>query len=217
MIGDQVLNFKGVSEAVLERKCNSCHNPSRKEGGVDLTDHASLFAGPSPVIRAGDPAGSLLIQVIESGDMPRGGGPRVSSEELEYLKTWIFSGAPLEDIPEENPSPQPNPEPGEPQEPQEPVEDPAGPVDYQRVYREILEPKCSRCHAGLEAEDFVDVTNLEDMKNNFMYPDLLVKGNPAESRLYRAMESGRMPKRGEPVTPAELRLMRLWIFEGPDL
>lgn len=95
--------------------------------------------------------------------------------------------------------------------------DSPGPVTFERVYREILEPKCSRCHSGVSAEDFVDVTDLEGMKSNFMYPDLIVKGNPAASRIYRAVESGRMPRRDLKLSSSELALMRLWIFEDPDL
>jgi hypothetical protein len=40
----------------------------------------------------GEAAGSRLVEVIESGDMPRGGG-KLSDTEFTTLKTWISEGA----------------------------------------------------------------------------------------------------------------------------
>ena len=40
----------------------------------------------------GDPSNSLFIEVIESGEMPKG-GKHVSDRELDTLKKWIAEGA----------------------------------------------------------------------------------------------------------------------------
>src|SRR5690606_29036388 len=44
------------------------------------------------VVMAGDAAGSRIIELVESGDMPRGGG-EVTKAELAKLKDWISGGA----------------------------------------------------------------------------------------------------------------------------
>ena len=46
----------------------------------------------SDSIVASDPAGSHFIEVIESGEMPKG-GLKVSDSELKTLKQWIADGA----------------------------------------------------------------------------------------------------------------------------
>jgi hypothetical protein len=57
--------------------------------------YEGLMAGSDygTVVEAGDPGASLLVEMIESGDMPEEGDP-VTAEELELIKTWITEGAP---------------------------------------------------------------------------------------------------------------------------
>ena len=56
----------------------------------DALKRGSQTAGE--IVSAGKPDGSRIIEVIESGDMPRGGG-KVAAEELTTLKKWIAEGA----------------------------------------------------------------------------------------------------------------------------
>ena len=53
-----------------------------------------LMKGPpeGTVIFPGSDTGSRLVEVIESGDMPRG-GVKVSPAQLASLKKWISEGA----------------------------------------------------------------------------------------------------------------------------
>jgi len=62
---------------------------------LDLRAAKGEFERPTaygPVIEAGNPDGSLLIDMIASGDMPEEGDP-VTPEELEVIKAWIAEGA----------------------------------------------------------------------------------------------------------------------------
>lgn len=203
------LSFDVAVYDILAAKCLDCHNGQVKKGGVDLTNYDSLLQGSSPVVVPGRPEESLLIKVIVSNEMPEDSRPRVTEEELSFLRVWVQS---REESGEERRTAG-NLGKGEP-----PIFiGDTGPITFETVYREIFEPKCSQCHAGASAEDFVDLTSLEEIKNNFMYSDLIVKGSPSASRIYRAVESGRMPRRGLKLSEDELRLLRLWIYEGPDL
>ncbi len=243
-VDNQPLTFEGVTKAVFAAKCLDCHGGTSATGqktlkaDIDLTNYESLFGGADPLLVKGDPEGGLIMAVLRTGEMPDDGRPRVSHEELKFLKAWVLAGAPVNAIAEVDSETESGsagvavpelpiipPIIGEafPEEPV--VESPTdvGPiiegetVTFERVFAEVLEPKCSRCHSGIMGEAFVDVTDLEALKNNFMFTDLLKKGSPLESRLYRVVESGRMPYRGDRLTRRELELIRLWIYEGKDL
>lgn len=80
---------------LLARHCLECHNSGKKKGKVDLSSRQAVFPGPdpdSPLVVAGDPGNSLLIEVIESGEMPKD-RPPLTERELALLKTWIDRGA----------------------------------------------------------------------------------------------------------------------------
>jgi len=78
---------------ILISKCGRCHI-DRQSGGLDLGTFAALSKGndDGPIVLAGDADGSRLVEVIETGAMPKG-GLKVSSNELAVLKKWIAVGA----------------------------------------------------------------------------------------------------------------------------
>lgn len=92
--------FAALVQPILERKCVSCHQPSKSKGGLLLGDtlamqkggkHGSLFV-------AGDPAASLLIQRIKlplqaEEHMPPEGKVQLSVQEIALLEAWVAEGA----------------------------------------------------------------------------------------------------------------------------
>ena len=91
--------------ATVQVKCLLCHGRRRQEGGLDLRTRASALQGgvSGPAIAPGDPDRSLLIQRIESEEMPpeehqaRLSYRPVTSSEIEKLRDWIRQGAPWDD------------------------------------------------------------------------------------------------------------------------
>lgn len=79
---------------IFEARCTECHSADNAELGLNLSTYEGAMAGSDygTVIEPGNPDGSLLIDMIESGDMPEDGDP-VPPEELEIIKTWITEGA----------------------------------------------------------------------------------------------------------------------------
>ena len=77
---------------LLVAKCGRCH-VDQQRGEFSMRDYATLMQGPSAgvVVFPKDPDGSRIVEVIESGDMPRGGS--LSEEEFTALKNWIAAGA----------------------------------------------------------------------------------------------------------------------------
>jgi hypothetical protein len=74
---------------LLVRRCGGCHVTGRK-GDFQMASYAALMA--SGVVQRGAAASSRIVEVIASGDMPRGGG-RVTPAELAALSKWIDAGA----------------------------------------------------------------------------------------------------------------------------
>ena len=78
-------NFQDDIVPVFEQSCNSCHNPDRARGGLDLTSINAILAGGSSgeVSIPGDPDSSLLYllpaRLQEPHMPPRGEKNRKSS------------------------------------------------------------------------------------------------------------------------------------------
>ena len=83
------MSFTKNVAPILVNRCGRCH-VSDSKGDFNMGTFAALMKGPPEgvVIFAGDTVGSRLIETIETGDMPRGGG-KVTPDELKLLKEWI--------------------------------------------------------------------------------------------------------------------------------
>lgn len=84
---------------MLKARCVECHgsedaDPVRLEAGLNLTSYEHVMLGSEfgSVVEPGDADGSMMIVLIEDGDMPEEGDP-VTPEELAKLRTWITEGA----------------------------------------------------------------------------------------------------------------------------
>jgi hypothetical protein len=79
-----------ILQPLFTQQCGGCHGatPSR---GLRLTDYASLLTGSEngPVVIAGDPEQSRMLQVLTEGHFAR-----VTDHQLELLTRWIRNGAP---------------------------------------------------------------------------------------------------------------------------
>ncbi|RYG24720.1 c-type cytochrome [bacterium] len=85
-------------QAVMTEKCAGCHGANNPKGGVNLTSYESLMKGgeDGAIVKAGDPAGSELIQVMRHTEghkpMPPQ-GPPASEEQIKTVEDWIKAGA----------------------------------------------------------------------------------------------------------------------------
>ena len=74
---------------IIEAKCGKCHVTSSK-GEYNIKSYEALMNSDSVSKRK--PDDSHFIEVIENGEMPKG-GLKVTDDELETLKQWISAGA----------------------------------------------------------------------------------------------------------------------------
>ncbi len=89
-----VRTFDEKIAPVLARHCLECHSGSTRKGGLSLaTETDALEGGESgPPIEPGKPDESLLLEYIETGQMPKG-RPKLNDQEKQHLVAWIAEGA----------------------------------------------------------------------------------------------------------------------------
>jgi hypothetical protein len=95
--GEETSEFKQGVGPLLSQRCVSCHNETKKRGGLDLTTRTAMLRGSDggPVIVERKSAQSLLLKMVSGPQpkMPRQ-GPKLTPEEIAVLRKWIDDGAP---------------------------------------------------------------------------------------------------------------------------
>ena len=79
---------------ILESRCKKCHMGEHVSEGLDMNTYESLLKGSQngPVIDPGNAAGSLLIQKLLEGKMPKR-GPKLTPIQIQIITDWINAGA----------------------------------------------------------------------------------------------------------------------------
>ena len=89
------IDYTTQIQTIFTNSCTSCHMYSNASGGLNLTSYLSVMtnsnSGASVV--PGDHANSLLWQRVNSGEMPPGNNPDLSSDEINLIAQWIDEGA----------------------------------------------------------------------------------------------------------------------------
>ena len=87
---------------VMLLRCTVCHGLRRQDGGLDLRTRAGMLKGgkSGPAMISGNPGDSLMLQKIQSGEMPPkkglldAGVKPVTTAETEKIARWVALGAP---------------------------------------------------------------------------------------------------------------------------
>jgi uncharacterized membrane protein len=95
--------FSDIIHPILEMRCNSCHNASKKKGELQMhTVQALMKGGENGVVFVpGDPTKSTMIQRIhlpetDEEHMPPKGKMQLTPEQIALLEWWIGEGAPFD-------------------------------------------------------------------------------------------------------------------------
>jgi mono/diheme cytochrome c family protein len=213
---------------VLVAKCGRCHVDSAR-GMFSMATYASLMKGSEAgvVIFAKDADGSRMIEMIESGDMPRG-GLKVTPEELQVLKSWIAAGAKFDGDNPQQPIVQfaPNVQPAD--APRVEVTRSTGKetISFANDIAPVLAEKCANCHGNGDrpAAQF-NLANFDNMLRGGESGPPITPGQPAESLLIKKLKGtasgARMPRGQQPLADAVIAKFEKWIeegatFDGPD-
>lgn len=224
-------SFSNQIAPILVQHCGSCHI-QRSRGDFNLGNFALLAQGTpaGTVIFPGDPVASRLIETIETGDMPRGGGT-VPDAQLQLLKDWVTAGAkydanspviPLAVLASQAPT-QPLDEamPAAAAAPTDPgVRPPSGEetVSFAKDVAPILLENCNGCHidanmvrGGLRLDTFAALMRGGDSG------EIISPNESAESLLVRRIkgeEGMRMPMGRPPLSDEQIATISKWIDEN---
>ena len=94
----------------------------------------------------------------------------------------------------------------------------ATPVSYRKDVKPLLALKCAKCHSDHDIQSGFDVTSVAAMlKGGTKAGAALLVGKPDDSPLLKYLDGRlqpQMPKKGDPLKPAEIAMIRTWIAEG---
>ncbi len=97
-IAQQKPDFTQDIQPLLKTRCLGCHGPKLQMHGLRLDRKAAAFKGGEsgvPAVVPGNSAQSLLIKYVSANSdvvMPPS-GPRLTSDQIALLRTWIDQGA----------------------------------------------------------------------------------------------------------------------------
>jgi mono/diheme cytochrome c family protein len=215
---------------ILVQHCGQCHI-NRSQGDFSMATFAMLAKGPpeGTVIFPGDVVASRLIETIETGDMPRGGG-KVPAEQFQLLKDWIVAGAkydapspliPLAALASASPagSLPAAPMPAAPADPAVRQSTGEETVSFAKDIAPILIENCNGCHidamqvrGGLRMDTFAALMRGGDSG------EIVMSGDAVASLLVRKIkgeEGARMPAGGRaPLSDSQIALISKWIDEN---
>ena len=220
-VPDGKISFVNHVVPILMAKCGNCHVRNAR-GMFSMADFETLMKGPDAgvVIFPKDAIGSRIIEVIEEGDMPRG-GLSVTAIELDVLKKWITDGAEFDGDDKKKSLTELNPDASVGDLPVVKPEFSKGneTVSFRNDIAPLLLANCASCHGlGDRPSGRFNLTTFGGMLRGGDNGPSVLPGNPAESYIIKKLlgtgGGQRMPANGDPFDDAQMELISKWITEG---
>jgi len=216
------ITFTGSIAPLLIAKCGRCHVNDNK-GMFSIGNYDELMKGPKEgkVVFPGDADGSRLVEVIVSGDMPRG-GLKVSPEELAILKQWIMDGAkfdgPADKTKESLSKLVPDAKPADAPTLQVMKSTGNETVSFSNELAGVLANQCGGCHGTMRPRENFSLATFQALLKGGDSGPPIVPGNPEESLLVKKLKGTgggqRMPQGKPPLEDAFIAKIETWIKEG---
>lgn len=79
---------------IFQETCAECHGAETKEVELSLATYDDVMKGSEygPVVEAGDPASSILLDMVAAGEMPQD-APALEADQIALIRSWIEQGA----------------------------------------------------------------------------------------------------------------------------
>ena len=219
--GPATVSFKDDIAPWMISQCGNCHI-NKRSGDFSIATFNDLLKGSKAgkVLFPGSEKDNPLVDVIESGEMPQGGG-EVSKENLEKLRKWIAEGAkfdgpngtaPINSYAKRDAANGPE---------EMTAKKPTGKetVSFARDIAPILVENCKGCHiASRQVQGNFRMDTFAQLLRGGDGGGVIVSEKPDASLLVKKLkgEGGgqRMPA-GRPALSAEkIELISTWIREG---
>ena len=214
--GDKVSFVSQVAPMIVS-KCGNCHVDERR-GGFSAASFVAL--DQSAMITYGMPDQSRIVEVIESGEMPKG-NLKVTPEELRLLKAWVAEGANFDG---DNPDASLNSfRPVMPKAPRAPAVDVASmaltgkeTVSFALHVAPILLDNCAECHIAGRPRRNLNMESLASLLQGGDSGAALKPGNSATSEIVlrlKGQDRNIMPPNGK-LADEQIAKISKWIDEG---
>jgi mono/diheme cytochrome c family protein len=86
-----------------------------------------------------------------------------------------------------------------------------GAGSFTAIEQSILQPSCAQCHSTGNAQGGFSVSSYAEL---MLSPGAVTPYQPQSSQLYNETHSGKMPREGSPLTPAQMQTLYDWIVYG---
>ncbi len=97
-INPSSLTFEKHIVPIFRSRCFKCHGGTSQKAGLDLRRRFTLLQGgdSGPGLDLKQPRMSLLLEMIEEGEMPPEGSPKLSDANRMAIHRWVAEGARLQ-------------------------------------------------------------------------------------------------------------------------
>lgn len=224
------ISFTRQVAPILVTHCGGCHVSGRR-GDFHMPSYEALMK--TGLVQRGVGDSSRLVEVIVTGDMPRGGG-RVPPQDLALLVAWINAGASFDGTDPTAPLGQAAKSsvattasmPGggtKGSAPAAPVVLKPGDVSFAFQVAPVLQKNCVGCHDDTQPEARLSMTSFARLARGGESGSPFVAGRGAESLLVRkikgasGIEGQRMPIGKPPLAADVIALVEQWIDQGARL
>lgn len=176
--------FVNDIQPILNSNCaySQCHDNISQKDGVDLSAYDKIIS--TGEVKAGDPEGSELYEVIQEGEMPPSGPMASSQQQLIY--DWIKQGAKNNKCIESCDT---------------------SVVTYSLTIKPTINAFCKGCHTGSLAGGGILITNYTELKA------IATDGKLLGTIEYQVGFSP-MPKNSPQLSDCNIRQINIWINEG---
>ncbi len=216
MTGGELVSFKKSVAPILIAKCGNCH-VTRNRGDFSAATFEAL--DKSTMLAYGLPDDSRLIQVIESGEMPKGGA-KIEPKELAILRAWMKQGAKYDGDNPRQPLGELTGTPAPPNRNRQRIE-PKMPTGKETVsfglhVAPILLNNCAQCHINNNPRSNFSMANFRDLLRGGDGGTPFESGKSAESAIVKRLRGDGvdvMPPRGK-LDDKDINVIAKWIDEG---
>ncbi|MGD9721753.1 MAG: c-type cytochrome domain-containing protein [Pirellulales bacterium] len=214
------ISFTKQIAPLLVDRCGGCH-VQRMRGELSMANFAALAKGSAAgiVVKPGDGKASRIVEMIESGDMPRGGG-KVTPDELQLLIAWIDAGAKFDGTDPATPLTAFRPA-NEGQTTDRPAVVAATgqeSVQFSRDLGQVFIDHCLECHGTQNPRAGFSLVTFNGLLQGGNSGATISAGKPADSLLVKKLRGtaggDQMPMGRAPLPEETLARIEQWIADG---
>ncbi|MCE9544048.1 MAG: hypothetical protein K8T25_00765 [Planctomycetia bacterium] len=229
------VSFRTQIAPLLAASCVRCHAGAKPKGDFSAENFAALKRGigGSAVIDPGNGRESRLVEIIASGEMPKG-KQKLTAAQLALISRWIDQGARFDGTSEDQPlaaivggmNPTTPNEPASATPPASNIPPPGTSISFSTHVAPVLAANCISCHGGRQAQNRLSMDSFTQLMRGGRGGKPIKAGDAVASLLIQkikgtAKDGQRMPQDAPPLTPEVIAAIESWVkagakFDGPD-